>query len=135
MSVLRMCRYPWKVTLDTGNNDCLCRHCRMTGEGGFLLTLYPSYISNSVPWSCTTYERKIKFKRTLKSKNRGAWVAQSFKRPTLAQVMISWFMGSSPMSGSVLTVQSLETASASVSPSFSARPLPCLSLSLSFKNK
>ena len=32
----------------------------------------------------------------------GAWVAQSVGRSTLPQVMISWFMGLSPPSGSVL---------------------------------
>ena len=60
----------------------------------------------------------------------GAWVAQSVERPTSVQVMISWFVSSSPTSGSVLTAQSLEPASDSVSPSLSA-PLPlmlCLSL-------
>ena len=57
----------------------------------------------------------------------GAWVAQSVKRLTLAQVMISRSLISSPMSGSVLTAQGLETASDSVSPS--------LSSSLSLKNK
>ena len=36
---------------------------------------------------------------------RGAWVAQSVKRLTLAQVMISQFVGWSPASGSVLTAQ------------------------------
>ena len=61
--------------------------------------------------------------------NRGAWVAQSVERPTSAQVMISWFVGSSPMSGSVLTAQSLEPASDSVSPSLSASSLFALSLS------
>ena len=56
----------------------------------------------------------------------GAWVAQSIKHPTLAQVMISRFVGSSPASGSVLTARSLEPgawslepASDSVSPSLS----------------
>ena len=34
-------------------------------------------------------------------------MAQSVKRPTLAQVMISWFVSSSPVLGSVLSVQSL----------------------------
>ena len=48
---------------------------------------------------------------------RGAWVAQSDERLTLAQVMISQFVGSSSASGSVLTAQSLEPASDSVSPS------------------
>ena len=38
------------------------------------------------------------------------------KHPTLAQVMISSFVGLSPMSGCVLTAQSLETASDSVFP-------------------
>ena len=51
---------------------------------------------------------------------RGAWVAQSVKRSTSAQVMISWFVGWSPASGSVLTAQSLEPASNSVSPSLSS---------------
>ena len=50
----------------------------------------------------------------------GAWVAQSVKRPTSAQVMISQSMSSSPTLGSVLTAQSLEPASVSVSPSLSA---------------
>ena len=47
---------------------------------------------------------------------RDAWVAQSVKRLTLAEVMISWFVGSSPMSGSVLTAWSLGPALDSVSP-------------------
>ena len=54
----------------------------------------------------------------------GAWVAQSVKLPTSAQVMLSWFVSSSPASGSVLTAQSLEPASDSMSPSLSL-PLPC----------
>ena len=64
-----------------------------------------------------------------------AWVALSVKRPTLAQVMISRFVGSSPASGSVLTAQSLEPASDSVSPSLSAPPLLTLCLSLSLNDK
>ena len=54
--------------------------------------------------------------------------------------MISWFMSSSPTSDSVLTAQSLEPASDSVSPSVSAPPplilslLLSLSLSLSLSN-
>ena len=35
--------------------------------------------------------------------HRGAWVAQSVKHLALAQIMISWFMSSSSMLGSVLT--------------------------------
>ena len=49
--------------------------------------------------------------------SRGAGVAQSVKRLTLVQVMISWSVSSSPASGSVLTAQSLEPVSDSVSPS------------------
>ena len=49
-------------------------------------------------------------------------MAQSVERPTSAQVMISRFVSSSPASGSVLTAQSLEPASDSVSPSLSVPP-------------
>ena len=48
---------------------------------------------------------------------RGAWVAQSVGHPTSAQVMISRSVSSSPALGSVLTAQSLEPVSDSVSPS------------------
>ena len=53
----------------------------------------------------------------LKWQAGGAWVAQLVKRPTSAQVMISRSVSSSPASGSVLTAQSLEPVSDSVSPS------------------
>ena len=49
-------------------------------------------------------------------------MAQSVKRPTPAQVMISRFMSFTPASGSVLTAQSLEPALDSVSPSLSVLP-------------
>ena len=62
-----------------------------------------------------------------------AWVAQSVKCPTSAQVMISWFASLSPTSGSVLIAQSLEPALDSVSPSLC--PSPACALSLSLKNK
>ena len=52
-------------------------------------------------------------------------MAQLVDHLTLAQVMISWFVCSSPTSGSMLTVQRLEPTSDSVSPSL------ILSLSLS----
>ena len=65
----------------------------------------------------------------------GAWVAQSVKRPTSAQVMISRSVGSSPASGSVLTAQSLEPISDSVSPSLSTPRLFMLCLSLSLSQK
>ena len=63
---------------------------------------------------------------------RGTWVAQSVKRLTVAQVMISPLVSLSPASGSVLMAQSLEPASDSVSPSLSVPPHSCsVSLSLS----
>ena len=54
-------------------------------------------------------------------RGQGAWVAQSVERLTSAQVMILQFMSSSPASGSVLTAQSLEPASDSVSPFLSVQ--------------
>ena len=57
----------------------------------------------------------------------------SVERPTSAQVTISQFVSSSPASGSVLTAQSLEPASDSVSPSLSTPPLLTFCLSLSQK--
>ena len=58
-------------------------------------------------------------------------MAQSVKHQTSPQVMISRFMGSSLISGSVLTAQSLEPPSDSLSPSLSDPPLltHCLRLS------
>ena len=61
----------------------------------------------------------------------GSWVAQPIERLTSAQVMISWLVSSSPASGSVLTAQSLEPVSDSVSPSLYPFPAHALSLSLS----
>ena len=63
----------------------------------------------------------------------GAWVAQSVKQPTSAQVTISRSVGSGPASGSGLMAQNLEPGSDSVSPSLSAPPLFILCLSLSQK--
>ena len=62
-------------------------------------------------------------------------MAQLVKHPTSVQVMISGFMGSSPTSGSVLTAQSLESASDPVSPSLSTPPLLVLSLSLTLSQR
>ena len=70
-----------------------------------------------------------------KGKNGVIWVTQSVKCPASAQVMISWFVGSSPTSGSVLTAQSLEPAWDSVSPSLSPPSLLMCCLFLSLKNK
>ena len=60
-------------------------------------------------------------------------MAQSVERPTSGQVMMSQFMNSSPVTGSVLTAQRLEPASDSVSSSLSGPPplILCLSVSVS----
>ena len=72
----------------------------------------------------------------IKRSPRGAWVAQSVERPTLAQVIISQSVSSSPAWAFVLTAQSLEPASDSVSFSLSLCSSPhSHSVSLSFKNK
>ena len=70
---------------------------------------------------------------TQKKQIRGAWVAQSVKPLTSAQVMISQSVSLGPASGSVLTAQSLETASGSVSPCLSVPPLLMLCLCLRSK--
>ena len=59
-------------------------------------------------------------------------MAQSVERQTLAQVMISGFVGSSFVLGSVLTAQSLGPDSESVSLS---APTPTYILSLSLSQK
>ena len=84
------------------------------------------------PWLRTT-EKLPEDQKVYIKMFRGARVAQSVKRPTSAQVTISRFVGSSPVSGSVLTVRSLEPAWNSVSPSLSARRPFMLCLSLSQK--
>ena len=63
----------------------------------------------------------------------GALVTQSFMNLTLAQVMNSPFVSSSPISASVLTDQSPEPVSDSVS--MALCPSPTCALSLSLKNK
>ena len=60
-------------------------------------------------------------------------MAQLVKRLTLAQVMILQSVSLSPTLDPVLTIQSLEPASDSVSPFLSAPPP--LTLCLSLKNK
>ncbi|VFV32339.1 carcinoembryonic antigen-related cell adhesion [Lynx pardinus] len=60
----------------------------------------------------------------------GPGAPQSVNPPTSTQVTISRVVSSSPTSGSVLTAQSLEPASDSVSPSLSAPPLLALYLNV-----
>ena len=62
-------------------------------------------------------------------------MAQSVRHPTSAQVMISQSVSSSPASGSVLTAQSLEPVSDSVSPSLCSSPIHALPVSVSKINK
>ena len=76
----------------------------------------------------STYLCQLNFPKVLLP--RGAWVAQSVKRLTSAQVMVSHSVSSSPALGSVPSVQSLELASGSVSPSLSAPPQLALCVSL-----
>ena len=67
-------------------------------------------------------------------------MAQLVESPTSAQVMISRSVSSSPTSGSVLTAQSLDPASDSVSPSLSD-PFPthalcvCVCVCVYLRNK
>ena len=65
----------------------------------------------------------------------GPRVAWSVGRPTSPRVMILWFVSSSPVSGSVLTAQSLEPASESVSPPLSAPSMLLLCLTLSLNDE
>ena len=69
----------------------------------------------------------------ISSEPTGHLGGSSVKHLTSTQVMISWFVNSSPTLGPVLTAQSLEPALGSVSPSLSASPL--LMFCLSLKNK
>ena len=65
----------------------------------------------------------------------GTCVAQSVKRLTLAQVVMSQFMSLSPALGSMLTAQSLEPAAYSMSPFLSSFPSPAHSLFLKINVK
>ena len=66
-----------------------------------------------------------------KIKNKGTWVAQSVKPLTLAQGMISRFVGSSPLLGSVLTACSEPGTCFRFCVSLSLCPSPVHALSLS----
>ena len=81
------------------------------------------------------HEQNVKFDKETAAikanKQRGAWVAQLVRRLTSAQVMISQFVSLSPAMGSVLTAQSLEPTSDSVSPPLSTPPLLMLCVSVS----
>ena len=113
--------------------DWIRSHPKKYFDGKWRFSIWPSDILPFQP----IHDSNTFISRIYPFITRGAWVAQSVERLTSAQVMISWFVGSSPASGSVLTAQSLEPASDSVSPSLSL-PLPHLrsaSLCLSKINK
>ena len=106
---------------------------QLRGDGLFaeMAVIVPSFVSTPLLWllyflTCLLWwlaSRKI-------LQLGGAWVAQLVKCPTSAQVMISWFVGSSPASGSVSY-----TKSASDPVSLSLCPSPTHALSLSPSQK
>ena len=72
--------------------------------------------------------------KIIKNVSRGAWVAQSVKCLTSAQVMTSQYVSPSPALGSVLTAQILEPALDSCV-SLSLCPPPACSFAHSFSQK
>ena len=78
-------------------------------------------------------QQKKNFAIINKSPYGGAWVTRLIKRLTSAQVMISRFVGLSPVSGAVLTAQSLGPASILCFPLCAPPQTYALSLSLSLK--
>ena len=74
----------------------------------------------------------LTFKR---GSHRDTWMVQLAKHPTLAHVMVSEFVTSSPTSGSVRTARSLELALDSVCLSLCPSPARALSLCLSKTDK
>ena len=100
--------------------------CQYRGVGFYSGDVWPSQEAELMCWQIAhiTLRLFLKVHSLL-----GTWGAQLVKHLTLAQVMISQLVGSSPASGSVLTAQSLQ-------PVWDSVPAPprlvlCLSLSLS----
>ena len=93
----------------------------------YILTVPATHLISTQPYKMgaivTRALQMRKIESLCKSTKSHNHRAQSVKCPTSAQVMISQFVGVSPAWGSVLTAQSLEAASDSVSPSLSL-PLP-----------
>ena len=80
--------------------------CPYTASGGAGVTWY-NYFEKLLAYTSWLTPRYIPTEMLTYG---GARVAQLVKCPTSAQVMIWWFVGLSPTSGSVLTAQSLEPA-------------------------
>ena len=111
------------------------RLCADSSEQGYTaVVLFFRCIQNSFTILDLMLDQLI-FNLLSKPRCRGIWVVQSVERPTSAQVMISQSMSLSPASGSVLTAQSLEPASDSVSPSLSLLLPRSCSVFLCLKNK
>ena len=99
------------------------------------MILSAEYISNISRYISAFYQTTFSIiYQSLNKTAWGTWVAQLVKRPTLAQVMTSWFMSSSPTLGSLLKAHSRESALDSVSPSLCPSTHPH-SVSFSLKNK
>ena len=108
--------------------------CRLfRGLTVFLMTKLISMqmLRSSAAECCPSPSKQGELKKMSQGHLGGGWGVHSVKRPTLAQVMISRLVGSSPAWGSVLTAGSLEPALDFVSPSLSAAPQLTLSVSLS----
>ena len=127
----------WASSFSSGYDLAVCEfgpHIRLCADSSEPRACFRFYVSLSL---CPSPTRARALSLSL-SKNKhlmGAWVAQSVGQATTAQVMIWRSVSSSPMSGSVLTAQSLEPASVSMSPSLSAPPPLMLALYLSQTSK
>ena len=88
--------------------------CKRDGENTLAAYYSDGLLKDLLPNVCLLYRLLTK-----SLEKRGTRVAQSVEGLTSAQVMSSWSVGSSPASGPVLTAQSPEPASDSVSPTLS----------------
>ena len=151
---------PYQMGPQIPRSASLCHHSRARGQleeakgrltskagaavgtlsSGTVYILMGNHVRGLAETHCSIAQERREgrsLSRIIRSCQRGAWVAQSVKHLTAAQVTIAQFVSSSPTSGSALTAQSLEPASDSVSPSLYAPPLFAFSLplSLALKNK
>ena len=112
-NVICLHRVVWRLT-DRADVMCLAR-CLLHSESSIVTITNVATTATIVELTkqpamgcCHMPEWAIKTLQEISSpvlniiKREAAWVAQSFKRLTSAQVMISWFMSLSPTSGSLL---------------------------------